>query len=190
MVSPKHLVTDDIISAPLSWESFHAVLRVFVYRHRTVALARMVVHHVPDPLTLQALGLVALRHGQLEYALRGVIKSLTGKGLLVSLDSTFTQRAWSLRKDILDIAEAKLGAGAHLISLGDLIDQAEAVSLRRNKYLHSLYAQELDGDPMLLTEERKGGKGSKIERKREPIPTPDQLNALAREIETLADKLH
>ena len=127
---------------------------------------------------------------QLEYALRGVIKSLTGKGLLVSLDSTFTQRAWSLRKDILDIAEAKLGAGAHLISLGDLIDQAEAVSLRRNKYLHSLYAQELDGDPMLLTEERKGGKGSKIERKREPIPTPDQLNALAREIETLADKLH
>lgn len=156
----------------------------------TVALARMVVHHVPDPLTLQALGLVALRHGQLEYALRGVIKSLTGKGLLVSLDSTFTQRAWSLRKDILDIAEAKLGAGAHLISLGDLIDQAEAVSLRRNKYLHSLYAQELDGDPMLLTEERKGGKGSKVERKREPIPTPDQLNALAREIETLADKLH
>ena len=43
---------------------------------------------------------------------------------------------------------------------------------------------------MLLTEERKGGKGSKIERKREPIPTPDQLNALAREIETLADKQH
>src|SRR4030095_2869741 len=144
------------------------------------ATTRMVIHHVPDAPTLQALGLVALRHGQLEYALRMVIKSLNGQEVLPALESTFRKPAWWLRDSIVKIASDRLGAGTHLLPLGDLLARAEAASNQRNKYLHSLYARDLDGDPMLLGDDHKW----------EPVPTPEELTELAREIITITDELH
>jgi hypothetical protein len=147
---------------------------------KIAATTRMVIHHVPDAPTLQALGLVALRHGQLEYALRMVIKSLNGQDVLPALESTFRKPAWWLRDSIVSIASDRLGPGTHLLKLGDLIERAEGASTKRNKYLHSLYARELDGDPMLLGDDHKW----------EPVPTPEELTELAREIITIADELH
>jgi len=151
-----------------------------LFRGTVTPTAQMVLHHLPDANTLQALGLVALRHGQLEYALRMVIKSLTGQEVLPALESTFRKSVWQLRKTIVETAEKELGPGAHLEKLGELIDRAEVASDKRNKYLHSLYAEELDGDPMLLGDNHKW----------EPVPTPEQLTELAGEIISIANELH
>jgi hypothetical protein len=78
------------------------------------------------------------------------------------------------------MANRKLGPGTHLLELGDLIDRAERASDRRNKFLHSLYAKELDGEPMLVGNDHTW----------EPLPTPEELTELAKEIITIADEIH
>jgi hypothetical protein len=77
----------------------------------------MVVSYVPDPPILQALGLVAIRHGQLEYALRMTIKSLTGLDVRKALDETAYVGAKALRKRILDTAKAKLAQSSDVDGL-------------------------------------------------------------------------
>jgi hypothetical protein len=62
------------------------------------------IHYLPDATFLETLGRVAVRHGQLEYALRMVIKTVTGVDVRRSIAetkairSTAALRARSARK--------------------------------------------------------------------------------------------
>ena len=139
----------------------------------------MVVPYVPDPPTLQALGQVAVRHGQLEYSLRMTIKSLTGLEVREALDETAYVGAKALRERILKTAKAKLAQSSDVDGLAKLIDRSVNVTQRRNAVLHGFYAHEVDGTPMLFANDAW-----------EPVPTPDELNTLATQIATITQDIH
>jgi len=139
----------------------------------------MVVAYVPDPPSLQALGLVAVRHGQLEYALRMTIKSLTGLDVREALSETAYVGAKRLRERILNMAKAKVAQSSDIENLAELIDRSATVTQRRNAVLHGLYVQEVDRKPMLFENDAW-----------RPVPTPDELNALATEIATITQDIH
>jgi hypothetical protein len=139
----------------------------------------MVVAYVPDPSSLQALGLVAVRHGQLEYALRMTIKSLTGLDVREALSGTAYVGAKRLRERILKTARAKVVQNSDIENLAELIDRSATVTERRNAVLHGLYAQEVNCQAMLFENDAW-----------RPVPTPDELNALATEIATITQDIH
>jgi len=139
----------------------------------------MVAAHLPDEATLQALGVVAVRHAQLEYALRMTIKSVTGWDIEKALSAT-QFGATKLRENILDKAKTKLAQQADRDALANLIDRTIALTLRRNDVLHGLYARpETGGRPGLFANDAW-----------QAVPTPDELTALAADIAHMADEIH
>lgn len=145
--------------------------------------AKVLSFHLPnDTELLAALGRVAVRHGQLEYMLRMLIKSL--RGLEIEEAKVLT-KGWPVARLRTEV----LGAGAEVLPEGTgalaylevMVEKAQGLSDLRNKYLHSVWASELDGDDMLLDVKAN---------ERLEVPNPGWLNSLAHEIEVWIQQIN
>ena len=136
--------------------------------------------HTPDPETLQKVGLIALRHGHLDHILKMTIKSLGGLDVRQALDATAFQGSATLRERIVKLARRKLGEGTALLQLQALLERARRASERRNEFIHSIWAQELDGAPQIRGNDHSW----------KPIPSLAELQALASDLESITSELN
>jgi hypothetical protein len=144
-------------------------------------MAKMMFFHVPeDPRLLAAFGEVALRHEHLSHILRMTIKTLAGLEVAEALDATAFDGASVLRERIRKLAKQRLGEGSPLLRLQALLERCRQATERRNDFVHSVWAQELDGEPM-----RRNGAKLWL-----PIPTVEQLQALSRELLELTSQIN
>ncbi|MGO8921122.1 MAG: hypothetical protein ACLQJR_34995 [Stellaceae bacterium] len=110
----------------------------------------MMLFNLPsDPALLAALGKVAVRHGQLDYALRISVRSFVPISVKEALDATKRQGSAALRQRVRRLAKQRLGEGEALVRLDALLTRAAQATRRRNELLHGLWAAELDGGPVV-----------------------------------------
>jgi hypothetical protein len=141
----------------------------------------MITFHVPeDKLLLAGFGEVTLRHEHLSHILRMTIKTLGRLRPQEALDATAYDGARQLRERIRKLARKRLGESEALLKLEALLERCRRLTDKRNELTHGIWAKELDGEPM-----RKGSDQNWY-----PLPTIDELKALANEIWVLSDELN
>lgn len=91
---------------------------------------------------LAALGRIALRHGQLDNAMKMVIKDLTGVTQEEALNATSRQMSGKLRERIRKLAKHRLGEGRALLKLEALLERAQRATERRNELVHRTWGTE------------------------------------------------
>ncbi|MBH0191988.1 MAG: hypothetical protein HP492_09585 [Nitrospira sp.] len=144
-------------------------------------MASMMMFHVPDdPALLAAFGEVALRHEHLSHILRMTIKTLAGLEVNEALDATAFDGAAILRNRVRKLARQRFGEGQTLLKVQSLTERCRRATERRNDYVHSVWAQELDGEA-----KRRGGN-----RRWLPIPSVAELQTLSQELQALAQELN
>ena len=146
-----------------------------------MAKKSFITFHVPDdPQLLALLGEVALRHEHLTQILKMTIKSLADVTPEEAISATRYEGSRQLRDRVKKLARSRLGEGQALIRLQALVSECERVTEARNRFVHGLWAKELDGDPQLRDAFGQAG----------PLPTAEQLRALAKDIDSAARKLN
>jgi len=144
-------------------------------------MAKMIMFHVPsDPALLAAFGEVALRHEHLSHILRMTIKTLAGLGVDEALDATAFDGASLLRDRIRKLAKQRLGEGKALLQLQAFVERCRRATEKRNDYVHSVWAQELDGEAM-----RRDSSHQWL-----PIPSIPELQALSQELLALTQEIN
>ena len=144
-------------------------------------MAKMIMFHVPsDQALLAAFGEVALRHEHLSYILRMTIKSLAELEVDEALDATAFDGASLLRDRIRRLAKQRLGEGKALLQLQALVERCRRVTEKRNDYVHSVWAQELDGEAV-----RRDSSHQWL-----PTPSIPELQALSKELLALTQELN
>ena len=144
-------------------------------------MARMMTFHVPaDVALLGAFGEVALRHEHLNHILRMTIKTLGRLRPDEAADATAYDGSRQLRDRIRKLARQRLGEGEALLKLQALLERCRRATDKRNELMHGIWAKELDGEPM-----RRGSDQNWY-----PLPTADELKALANQIWILTDELN
>jgi hypothetical protein len=144
-------------------------------------MATMMMFHIPqNPALLAAFGEVTLRHEHLSHILRMTIKTLAGLEVTEALDATAFDGAASLRDRVRKLAKQKLGEGQALLKVHALLERCRRATERRNEYVHSVWAQELDGEA-----KRRGERHEWL-----PIPTIPELQSLSQELLSLTKELN
>ena len=143
----------------------------------------MIIGSLPqDPQVLAAIGAVSVRHGQLDYALRMTVKSISGIGLDQARNATEGKNSRELRRLILKMARKKLGdASNSYLLLEALLTRAQEATRQRNELMHGLWAFDLNE-----------GRDRFRHRGKDWCETPeaDKLMALADETVQIANELH
>lgn len=143
--------------------------------------SRLVTFHVPENKEiLAALGVVTLRHEHLNHILKMTIKSIAGITPEEASYALKYEGSRSLRDRIKRLARKELGEGKALLKLQAILGRAEKATENRNRFIHGLWAKELDGDPGLL-----GDVGEL-----NPLPTVEELENLAVEIAAITQELN
>lgn len=144
-------------------------------------MSTQITFHIPeDKNVLAALGELALCHEHLNYILRLTIKTLEEVSLNVSLDATKRVSSSKLREKILKVAKQRLGEGAALLELRNIVKDCKRVTNERNELIHSVWANESDGKANLRTGTTKS----------RPLPTKEAVSKLSSEIIGLYKKLN
>lgn len=143
--------------------------------------ARMIRFHIPnDERMLAALGKVALRHEHLNHILKMTIKTIAELTPEQAMDALKYEGSRNLRQRINKLAKKKLGEGAPLLKIQAFLGRAKRLTEKRNQLVHGLWAEELDGDAGIM------GTIGELN----PLPSIDELNTLAKEIELLTEELN
>jgi hypothetical protein len=141
----------------------------------------MMIFTMPsDPALQAAVGRVSIRHAQLDRILRMTVKSIEDITPEQALDQTHRWGSAKLRKRVAELARAKLGEDPAFDRLEEILARAERATDLRNDLIHSTWAQNLDGEEMLLD-------GS---RRRLPVPSVPELDALAAQIQGITNELN
>ena len=141
----------------------------------------MITLQIPeDEQVLAAVGTISIRHGQLDYILRMTVKSLLGLSIHEALDATARQGSFDLRKRIRALAKQKFGESETLVKLDALLERARRATESRNEFLHSLWAYELDGKPVIRDDDHSF----------RPAPTINELREAATELATITTELN
>lgn len=136
-------------------------------------MPKMIVLGLPtDEKLLAIFGSLTIRHGQLDYALRMMIKSLGNFSIEEALNGTARQGSAELRKRIEKFAKNRFGEGETLLKIQSLLERSRQASEKRNDFIHSLWAQELDGQHVIRNEDHSWTS----------IPTSEELEKLTKEI--------
>ena len=136
-------------------------------------MANFMMLHVPSNKDLlAAIGEVALRHEHLNHILRMTIKTFARLEVDEALDATAYDSSSQLRDRIKKLARQRLGEGEPLLKTQALLERCKRATEQRNELVHSVWGQELDGEPA-----RKGS-GNQWR----PLPTVQDLQNLAAEI--------
>jgi hypothetical protein len=123
---------------------------------------------------------MALRHEHLSHILRMTIKTLANLRPQEALDATAYDGARQLRDRVRTLARQRLGEGEALLKLQAILERCKRATDKRNELMHSVWAQELDGEPM-----RRGN-----DQKMYPLPTVPELEELSRDIDDLTKALN
>ena len=134
-----------------------------------------------DEAVLAAVGKIALRHGQLDYILRMTVKTVAGLSLKDGIDATARLGSRERRERIRKRARQRLGEGQPLLMLEAILQRAAKATEKRNRLLHSLWAHELDGEPVIRDEDDHTFRG---------IPTAAELEAVAASLEAITSELN
>jgi hypothetical protein len=141
----------------------------------------MMMLHIPeDKELLAAFGEVALRHEHLNHILRMTIKTLARLTLEEALDATSYDGSRQLRERIRKLARQRLGEGEPLLKLQALLERCKRATEKRNQLVHCVWAKELDGEPQSRGPDHQW----------QPLPTVEELSALAKELQLLTDSLN
>jgi hypothetical protein len=134
-----------------------------------------------DEALLAAIGKVAIRHGQLDYVLKMMVKSIERLRIREGLDATERQSTSELRQRVRKLAKQKFGEGPALVRLDALLTRSRRATDRRNELLHGLWAVDLaDGREVFRHEGHDWGEQ----------PTVANLEALADELAAIAGELN
>jgi hypothetical protein len=108
----------------------------------------LVTHALPDDKNvLAAIGVIALRHGQLDNQLKMLIQDLSGVTKEEALGATARNGSKELRDRVRKWARGRLGEGTALIKIQTLRTEAARLTTRRNDLLHGIWGTELDQMP-------------------------------------------
>jgi hypothetical protein len=133
---------------------------------------------------LAELGKIALRHGQLDNAMKMVIKDLAGVSKEEALHATAMQGSRALRERIRRLAKQRLGEGRAFVQLEALLERARGAADRRNQLLHSTWGIEsslsAEDHRVVMRDARHGF---------QKAPTMKELAATVEELETILDDL-
>jgi len=141
----------------------------------------MMMFHIPkDSALLAAFGEVTLRHEHLVHILRMMIKTLGELEVNEALDATAFDGASVLRDRIRKLAKQRLGEGKALLQIQALVERCRRATEKRNKYVHSVWAQELNGEAMRRDSNHEWA----------PLPTIADLQILSRELLALTNELN
>ncbi len=144
-------------------------------------MSTMMMFHVPeDKELLAAFGEVALRHEHLNHILRMTIKTLARLTPAEALDATSYDGSRQLRNRIRKLARQRLGEGEPLLKLQALLERCKRATEKRNELVHCVWAKELDGEPQRRSPDHKW----------QPLPTIEELSALAEELQNLTESLN
>jgi len=140
------------------------------------------VFHVPeDPEWLRAFGRVSVVHTHLDHILRMLIKTLANVTVDVALNATDAEGSATLRDRIKKLAKQRLGEGAALLGVQDIVERCRRVTERRNSLIHTTIASDwLDTEAMLY---RAGFPAV-------PLPTAQDLQSLEAEIGQLIGEIN
>ena len=142
---------------------------------------QMITFHVPeDKELLSALGVVTLRHEHLNHILKMTVKSISGITPTEASYALKYEGSRSLRQRINKLARKELGEGKALLKLQAILGRAEKVTEKRNRFIHGLWAKELDGDPGIMG----------VPGELHPLPTEKELEVLANEIAEITQELN
>ena len=137
--------------------------------------------YVPtDKELLAAFGELTLRHEHLNHILRMTIKTLAQLEITEALDATAYESSSELRRRINKLARQRLGEGKPLLQLQALLERCKRATDMRNEYVHSVWAQELDGEPARQSSDNNW----------QPLPTTPELKGLGTEILDLTRALN
>jgi hypothetical protein len=152
-----------------------------MHHKTTVSSTKFVRFHVPeDQALLAAFGEMSLRHEHMNYILKMTIKTLAGITLAQALAETKYKGSRQLRNRIKTLARKALGNGAARLTLQALLHTCEALTEKRNNLVHGFCAKELGGEARL----------SDAHGNQRPLPTVDDLHALAKAIESHTQRLN
>jgi hypothetical protein len=140
----------------------------------------VMMYALPPEELWPAIGVVAIRHGQMDDALRMTIKTVLGIGHAEARRALGRQTGAVLRKRLLKLARRRLGDGPALVRLEALVERSWAATEKRNDLLHTIWAKVLDGPDVRLS-----GSGDHAE-----IPSVEQLEQLAAELLSIANDLN
>ena len=130
----------------------------------------MMVFHVPDdPAWLQAFGRVSVVHTHLDHILRMLIKTLANVTVEVALSATDAEGSAILRDRIKKLAKQRLGEGAALLMVQDIVERCRRVTERRNELIHTTIASDWNGTEAMLYE---------VGQPSGPLPTVQDLDQL------------
>lgn len=142
---------------------------------------RMMTFDTPDEETLQAWGLVSVRHGALERILRMTIKTLADVTVNEALDATRRENIATIRRRIRVLGKQRLGEGEALVRLQALVGRCESATQQRNELMHGIWARDMDdGEPYFQADDHEW----------RPQPTPEELTKLANEIAALVSDIN
>lgn len=142
---------------------------------------KMIYFHVPDDKELlAAFGEVALRHEHMNHILKMTIKSLVDITPAEAIAATAYESSGQLRDRVRKLARKRLGEGRALLQLQAILSTCKNVTEKRNKLVHGLWAQELDGDAHV-----RDAHGST-----RPLPTIEELSELSKQIEKVTNQLN
>ena len=142
----------------------------------------MIDYYVPtDETLLASFGRVAIAHGHLERSLKMTVKTLGGASVREALDQQLRKGPASVRKRIEKLARAKLGQHVAVEQLLSLLKRAEDASEQRHGWVHGVWATDVNtAQAMIVTEDHEWI----------PIPSAEELNRVASELEGLAKELN
>jgi hypothetical protein len=145
-----------------------------------MAKSRMIYMAMPKRATIQAaIGRVAVRHGQMDHVLRMTIKSICEVSPQEARRATAGVMSGKLRERVEHLARKRFGDCPALLRLQALLKQCRQASEERNRLLHGVFAQELDGPELFMGDGEPG-----------PMPTLRELNALAAEMDVVTKELN
>jgi hypothetical protein len=147
---------------------------------KTLKKPKFTFFQVPeDPKYREALGLVAIRHAHLDRILQMTIKTLADVTPDEALHATAFEGSSTLRGRILKLGKQRLGEGRALIRLQALVQRCATLTDRRNEYMHSICARELDGKAMLIGHQ-----------KSVPLPKAAEIEKLASDLAKVTMELN
>ena len=129
---------------------------------------------------LAAYGKVAAHSALLDLVMSMTIKVITEVSVEDALRATRRTPASALRKRVRKLAKDRLGDGPAFIELEAILCLAEAVAEERNNLIHSVFARDDAGNPIIQDPVRG----------HLPIPPVKDLETLASQIEQVHGRLN
>jgi hypothetical protein len=144
----------------------------------------MMVFHVPEDQAYNAAyGIVMMRHAQLDYSMRMMIRTLADLSIEDALDATVRDASSKLRDIVLRLAAKRLGEGPELLTLRAMVERVKRATEKRNMLAHALVVKLRDEEivePQVKTQFHTF----------EPLPSMAELTALAGELTSLTNEIN